>query len=91
MFLLAMPDITPNTKYLDIFNTDAEEQLAALQTLRPHQERLTTLAGGHIVYIFHTKTESARLYADYINKHLPMVDVDVQIGDCIPPRKPFIS
>jgi len=55
-------DYDGRERTLDVFNTDAEEQLTLRKRLRPLREEIERVIGGPIVIIFHTKSETARLY-----------------------------
>lgn len=43
---------------LEVFDVEADEQLGLLQLLRPHRKELEAIAGGPLVFIFHTKARS---------------------------------
>jgi len=80
---------------LEVFNADPGEQRRLLAGLRARREELDQLAGGRIVFVFHTCRESARLYGDFMTSFqleprlleappnlvkLPCLDVPVQEG-----------
>jgi len=54
---------------LEVFNADAGEQRDLLRRLRPIRSELGLIVGGAVIVIFHTRSESARLYADFIASH----------------------
>ncbi len=53
---------------LEVFNADANEQILLLRKIRRLRAALEEAAGGPVVVIFHTRRESARLYAHFIEK-----------------------
>ncbi len=67
-------DYDGRERTLEIFNTDAAEQRPLLRKIRPLRAELEAAAGGPVIVIFHTRGESARLYADFI-KSTPQLDV----------------
>ena len=52
---------------LEIFDADAGEQRGLLRRLRHVRAELDEAAGGPLVIVFHTRSESRRLYADVID------------------------
>jgi hypothetical protein len=58
-----LADFDGSSRTLEVFNADAAEQRALLRALRPHRAALETAAGGPIVIIFHTTSETQRLYS----------------------------
>ena len=59
-------DFDGSSRALEVFNADPSEQRALLRALRPHRPALETAAGGPIVVIFHTTSESRRLYGEFL-------------------------
>lgn len=51
---------------LEIFNADVSEQVDLLRRLRSLRSELEQAAGGPIVFVFHTRSETARLYPDMV-------------------------
>lgn len=49
---------------LEIFDADAGDQLALLRALRAERGELERAAGGPLVVLFHTSSETRRLYDD---------------------------
>jgi hypothetical protein len=62
-------DYDGRDRTLEVFNADALEQRELLRRMRPIREELEAVAGGPVVVIFHTRTESARLHASFVNGH----------------------
>ena len=62
-------DFDGRERTLEVFNADALEQLELLRRMRPIREELEAVAGGPVVVIFHTRTESARRHASFIEAH----------------------
>jgi len=63
-------DYDGRDRTLEIFNADAGEQRDLIRRLRSVRTELEQVAGGPVVIVFHTRKESARLYADYIEQAL---------------------
>ncbi len=59
-------DYDGRERTLEVFNADAGEQRLLLRKMRPLRAELEATAGGPVIVIFHTRGESARLYADFI-------------------------
>jgi hypothetical protein len=84
-------DYDGHERTLEVFDADAGEQLELLRRLRTVRPELSAAVGGPLVVVFHTRAESARLHGDLL-KSWPRasylgVDVDVQLGQVLPPRK----
>ncbi|HWO18446.1 MAG TPA: hypothetical protein VNO30_06705 [Kofleriaceae bacterium] len=62
-------DFDGRERTLEVFNADALEQRELMRRMRPIREELETAAGGPVVVIFHTRAESARLHASFIDAH----------------------
>jgi len=56
---------------LEVFNAGAREQRALLRKLRPDRAELERAAGGPLVIVFHTLSETSRLYANVLGDALP--------------------
>ncbi len=84
-------DYDGHERTLEVFDADASEQLALLRSLRAARSDLSAALGGPIVVVFHTRAESARLHEDFLKDWTRAsrlgVDVDVQVGQILPPRK----
>jgi hypothetical protein len=77
-------DYDGRERTLEVFNADAKEQRDLLRRLRPMRAALETTAGGPVVWVFHTRTESARLYSDFVENALRTeVRKDVEIAEVI--------
>jgi hypothetical protein len=59
-------DFDGSSRTLEVFNADPGEQRALLRVLRPHRAALETAASGPIVVIFHTTSETQRLYGEFL-------------------------
>lgn len=73
-------DYDGRERTLEVFNADAKDQRVLLRRLRPLRTELETAAGGPVIVIFHTITESERLYGDFVRAALreaAMRDADV--------------
>jgi hypothetical protein len=53
-----------NGNTLEVFDVDAQEQLPTQKKLR---EVLKEIGGSRVTIIFHTRGETQRLYADFVN------------------------
>ena len=60
-------DYDGRERTLEVFNAAACDQRALLRTLRPHRSDLEQAAGGPLIIIFHTPSETRRLYADVVS------------------------
>ncbi len=67
---LACGDYDGRERTLDVFLADPAEQLPLLRIVRPIRRELEVAAGGPIIMIFHTPSETRRLYPDL---DVPMV------------------
>jgi hypothetical protein len=63
-------DYDGRDRTLEVFNADAGEQRELLRRLRSARVELEQTASGPIVIVFHTRKESARLYADFVEQAL---------------------
>lgn len=63
-------DYDGRDRTLEVFNADPREQRELLRWFRPVREELETAVGGPIIIVFHTRSESARLYADFVTQAL---------------------
>ena len=76
-------DYEGRDRTLEVFNADAADQRSLLRKMRPLRPRLGAAAGGPEIVIFHTRGESARLYAEFIGRALQddaLVDTAVAIA-----------
>jgi hypothetical protein len=64
-----MGDYDGRERTLEVFNADSGEQRDILRRLRPIRSEIEPIVGGAVIVIFHTRNESARLYADFIASH----------------------
>jgi len=60
-------DYDGRERTLEVFEADAHEQRGLLRLLRPDRAELDAAAGGRLVIVFHTRVESRRLYADWVD------------------------
>ena len=60
-------DYDGRERTLEVFLADAAEQRDMLRRLRPVRSDLQRAAGGPLVIVFHTRAESGRLYADFLD------------------------
>jgi len=51
---------------VEIFNTDADEHRPLLRSLRSLRRKIDDAANGVVAIVFHTRRESARLYAAFL-------------------------
>ena len=63
----AAGDYDGRDRTLEVFLADAAEQREILGILRPERPRLEAAAGGAIIIVFHTRAETRRLYADFVD------------------------
>ena len=63
-------DYDGRDRTLEVFNADPAEQRELFRRLRPVRKEMEALAGGPVIVIFHTRTESARLYSDFVEQAL---------------------
>lgn len=54
---------------LEVFNADPREQRDLVRRMRPIRQELEEVAEGPVVMIFHTRSESARLYSEFVTAH----------------------
>lgn len=59
-------DYDGRERTLEVFNADVKDQRQLLRRLRPMRADLELAVGGPVIVIFHTTTESTRLYADFV-------------------------
>jgi hypothetical protein len=59
-------DYDGRDRTLEVFNADPAEQDVLFRQLRPLRKEMEAFAGGPVIVIFHTRTESARLYSDFV-------------------------
>jgi hypothetical protein len=64
-----MGDYDGRDRTLEVFNADSGEQRDLLRRLRPIRSELEPIVGGSVIVIFHTRSESARLYGEFIASH----------------------
>jgi len=75
-------DYDGRDRTLEVFNADPAEQGDLFRRLRPVRKEMEVLAGGPVIVIFHTRTESVRLYADFVEQFLRTgVAVDANITE----------
>lgn len=72
----ASPGITSGSydgcdRTVEIFNAAPSEQLELLRLLRAERSALERAAGGPLVIVFHTPSETRRLYADMLQVSPP--------------------
>jgi hypothetical protein len=60
----AIGDFDGRTRALEVFNADPGEQRALLRRLRHDRPAIEQAAGGPVLVIFHTSSETHRLYSD---------------------------
>jgi hypothetical protein len=78
-------DYDGRERTLEVFNADAHEHLELIRRLRPIRAELAATAGGPVVFVFHTRKESARLYADFVEEALRSeVTADVETAELLP-------
>jgi hypothetical protein len=63
-------DFDGRERTLEVFNADAAEQRDLIKRMRSARTELETRVGGAIVLVFHTRSESARLYAEFVEQAL---------------------
>ncbi|HEY4238204.1 MAG TPA: hypothetical protein VGM88_00230 [Kofleriaceae bacterium] len=63
-------DYDGRERTLEIFNADAAEQWILMDRLDGLLDALETTAGGPVVFVFHTRAQTAELYADVIESML---------------------
>lgn len=69
---------------LEVFNADVGTQRELLRRLRPVRQELESAARGSVVIVFHTSSESARVYAAFVEEALRAeVAVDVAAAAAI--------
>lgn len=64
----SLGDYDGRERTLEVFNADASEQRALLRGLRAERTDLERSAGGPLVILFHTPSETRRLYADVLRE-----------------------
>jgi hypothetical protein len=57
-------DYDGRERTLEVFNADLGEQDDLFRRLRPVRKEMELFARGPVIVIFHTRSESARLYSD---------------------------
>ena len=62
----SLGDYDGRERTLEIFNADPGEQRTVLRELRTERSDLERAAGGPLVIVFHTSSETRRLYADVL-------------------------
>jgi hypothetical protein len=97
----AIGDFDGRSRALDVFNADPEEQRALLRRLRQDRPAIEQAAGGPVLVIFHTSSETRRLYPDVMAaparaepRFLEFditctrwVDSKLDDGESVPPRR----
>ncbi|HKY38690.1 MAG TPA: hypothetical protein VJN18_22260 [Polyangiaceae bacterium] len=63
-------DYDGRDRAIEVFNADVKDQRALLRQLRPDRADLEGVAGGPVIVIFHTTSESGRLYAEFVQAAL---------------------
>ena len=61
---VAVGDYDGRDRTLEIFNADVREQLTLLRALRPARSVIERAIGGPLVVLFHTSSETQRLYPE---------------------------
>lgn len=75
-------DYEGRDRTLEVFNADPAEQGDLYRRLRPLRREMEALAGGPVIVIFHTRSESARLYSHFVEQALlAEVTVDVHLAE----------
>jgi hypothetical protein len=98
----AIGDFDGCSRALEVFNADPGEQRALLRRLRQDRPRIEEAAGGPVLVIFHTSSETRRLYPDVVASSDPAraeprflqldtsctrwLDSKLEEGDIAPPR-----
>jgi len=67
----SLGDYDGRERTLEIFSADAGEQRTLLRGLRAERPDLERAAGGPLVILFHTPSETHRLYADVLREWPP--------------------
>lgn len=62
----AIGDFDGRARALEVFNADPGEQRALLRRLRHDRPAIEHAAGGPVLVIFHTSSETRRLYPDVL-------------------------
>jgi hypothetical protein len=62
-------DYDGRDRTLEVFNADPLEQRDLVRRMRPLRHELEEVAEGPVVIIFHTRSESARLYSEFVTAH----------------------
>jgi hypothetical protein len=68
--LRAVGDYDGRERTLDVFNADARDQLDLLTRFRGLRSEIEAALGGSIIVLFHTTTETTRLYAEVVARHV---------------------
>jgi hypothetical protein len=83
---------------LDIFDASPEEQLTLLRQLRPIRDDIDAAAGRAVVFVFHTPSETRRLYANLsAGRDVPAAGAEPapvtgqSLEDVVPPDTTVIS
>jgi hypothetical protein len=63
-------DYDGRERTLEVFNADSVEQRDLLRRLRPIRSEIEPIVGGAVIVIFHTRSESERLYGEFIASHI---------------------
>lgn len=61
-------DYDGRERTIEVFDADAKEQRRLLRRLRAVRAELDATTGGPVVFVFHTRKESARLYSGFIDE-----------------------
>ena len=64
----ALGDYDGVERTLEVFNVDAREELSLRRMIRSHRAELEAAAGGSIVFVFHSRFESIRLYGEFLRE-----------------------
>ena len=66
----AVRDYDGRERTLDVFNADARDQLDLLTRFRRLRPAIEVALGGPVIVLFHTTTETTRLYPGIVARHL---------------------
>jgi len=66
----AVGDYDGRERTLDVFNADARDQLDLLTRFRGLRPEIEAALGGPIIVLFHTTTETTRLYPEIVARHV---------------------
>ena len=77
----AVGDYDGRERTLDVFNADARDQLGLLTRFRGLRPEIEAALGGPIIVLFHTTTETMRLYPEIAVRHVePKADELIRLS-----------